>query len=259
MFDDIIFGTDTVRKSRTAFRAELLRKEAGLTIPELARKARVSEVFIEKLERGNTFRGERVGDLRAIAKALGHPIARADEIRSHVSADELEAEEHDGRVRKRLGAGLFDDIVNCQENTPTNSWMWRERARAAESVTKYRPLKRLVKRADEQRYTLGVAYPANQVDAQGEYADAEEVEKAAWKFLENPQVGVMHKFGTEGAGRVVESYIYRGPDWDSGDQVVKEGDWLMGVVWEPEAWELIKRGELNGFSIQGWAERRASD
>lgn len=114
---------------------------------------------------------------------------------------------------------------------------------------------RLVKRADEQRFSLGVAYPANSVDAHGEYADAEELEKAAWQFMQDPKVGIMHRFGTEGAGRVVESYVWRFEKTTIGGQVISPGDWLLGVVWEPQAWALIKSGDLNGFSIQGWAAR----
>jgi hypothetical protein len=57
---------------------------------------------------------------------------------------------------------------------------------------------------------------------------------------------------------VVESYVYRGPDWQipGNDYMVKSGDWLMGVVWDEATWPDIKSGKVNGFSPQGSATRR---
>jgi hypothetical protein len=120
------------------------------------------------------------------------------------------------------------------------------------------------KSSEERRYTLGVAYAANRADphrgADGfrDFAGPEVLEKAAWSFIRNgASIGLDHAGGTDGAGRVVESYLYRGPDWpqDNG-YVVKAGDWLLGVVWEPEAWVTIKSGQRAGYSMQGGARRR---
>ena len=123
---------------------------------------------------------------------------------------------------------------------------------------------RVVKADDEQRYTLGVAYPVDEVDSHGDFTDAAELEKAAWGFIANvvnkseAGVGTDHADGTDGAAQVVESYIYRGPTWvdeDSGEVIAKTGDWLVGAVWTEEAWERIKKDELTGWSIQGLAFR----
>jgi len=123
----------------------------------------------------------------------------------------------------------------------------------------------LVKASDERRYTLTVAYPADRADvavaADGhrDFASKAAVEDAAWSYLvKSPQVGLWHADGTDGAGAVVESYVYRGPDWqpDGSGYVVKAGDWLLGIVWEPEAWEHVKAGRIGGVSMQGSARRR---
>ncbi|GMA49331.1 hypothetical protein GCM10025857_06880 [Alicyclobacillus contaminans] len=115
----------------------------------------------------------------------------------------------------------------------------------------------VMKAAEEQHYTLGVAYPADKVDAHGEFTTAEELERTAWHWMaQHRRIGIQHQDGTEGHGIPVESYIYRGPDWKVGDQVVKAGDWLLGVVWDDAAWLLIKRGILTGYSIQGDAFRK---
>jgi len=117
----------------------------------------------------------------------------------------------------------------------------------------------------EQRYVLGIAYQAGPdpriakgADGGRDFFTPAELEKAAWSFLRNgPQVGLFHVDGTEGAAQVVESYIYRGPDWDLGDGLVaKSGDWLVGAILDDRAWQLHKAGRLNGWSPQGTARRR---
>jgi hypothetical protein len=129
----------------------------------------------------------------------------------------------------------------------------------------------VVKSEEEQRYTLTVAYPANKADvaiAQDgfrDYASAHAVEKAAWSYLrKSPNVGLWHQTGTEGSGEVCESYIYRGPDWniqaaDGTTQVIKSGDWLMGIIWSETSWPLVKQGLIGGVSPQGRAKRRTPD
>lgn len=121
----------------------------------------------------------------------------------------------------------------------------------------------VVKTAGERRYTLGLAYPANRPDV-GKAADgfrdfvSERVlEDAAWSYLrKGAGVGLHHAHGTDGHGTVVESYLYRGPDWRVGDTVIKAGDWLLGVVWDEQTWPSVKSRELNGLSPQGKAARR---
>lgn len=116
----------------------------------------------------------------------------------------------------------------------------------------------------EQRYVLGVAYQAGPdprimrgADGGRDFFSPEELEKAAWSFLKNgPQVGLFHADGTEGAAEIVESYIWRGDDWDLGDGVVvKAGDWLIGAILDPVAWDLYKSGRITGWSPQGSARR----
>lgn len=126
----------------------------------------------------------------------------------------------------------------------------------------------VVKSSEERRFTLGVAYGADLPDvgkaADGfrDFAGPEAVEQAAWSYLrKGGGVGLHHQDGTEGHGHVVESYVYRGPDWvveapDGSTQIVKAGDWLLGVVWEPETWQAIKSGQITGYSPQGSARRR---
>jgi hypothetical protein len=123
----------------------------------------------------------------------------------------------------------------------------------------------VIKASDERRYTLSMGYPAYSPDVAVardghlDFASAAEVEKAAWGYLANGAgVGLYHADGTDGAGKIVESYIYRGPDWpqDSG-KVIKDGDWLIGTIWSERAWSEIKAGEIRGTSMQGTAGRKS--
>ena len=114
-----------------------------------------------------------------------------------------------------------------------------------------------------ERYVLGVAYPANRVDGHGEFMTAATVQKAAWDYLRKGQIGLHHADGTTGHAEIVESYVYRGPDWhqiaaDGTTQVIKSGDWLVGAVFDEPTWADVQSGKFNGWSIQGLAARRPS-
>lgn len=121
---------------------------------------------------------------------------------------------------------------------------------------------------EEQRFTLCVSYPADRTDigrAQDgfrDFASKQAVELAAWQYLsKSPNVGLYHANGTDGAGRVVESYIWRADPWiikatDGTTQTVNPGDWLLGIVWGQDAWNAIKSGDVRGLSPQGRAKRR---
>lgn len=123
-----------------------------------------------------------------------------------------------------------------------------------------------------QRYCLGIAYQAGPdpriargQDGGRDFLDAADLEKAAWEFIANgPRVGLFHLDGTEtdpdgeATATVVESYIYRPEQpWDLGnDLIVRKGDWLLGAVLSPRAWDMYQRGLITGWSPQGIARRR---
>jgi hypothetical protein len=130
---------------------------------------------------------------------------------------------------------------------------------------------KLVKAQPDRRYTLMVAYPANKCDVAvakdgyQDFAGEDAVEDAAWNYmLKSRNIGLWHQDGTDNSGDVVESYVYRGPDWpiqaaDGSTHVIKAGDWLMGIRWGEQAWEDVLAGRINGVSMQGIAEREEAD
>jgi Putative phage serine protease XkdF len=125
----------------------------------------------------------------------------------------------------------------------------------------------LLKAEPERRYTLMLAWPAlkpdvaKAQDGRRDYARPEVIEQTAWAWMvKSRTVGLYHADGTEGHGTVVESYVYRGPDWQvRPDTLIKAGDWLIGTIWDTSAWALVKAGLINGMSPQGNAKRAPAD
>lgn len=132
---------------------------------------------------------------------------------------------------------------------------------------------RLVKADAARQYTLDLAYPADKadtsvaLDGHRDFASKSAVEDAAWNYMrEHRRVGTYHTAYTgegesDGAAQVVESYIYRGPDWavkaaDGSEVMIKSGDWLMGFVWSDNAWSDVLAGKINGVSVEGTVKRR---
>lgn len=125
----------------------------------------------------------------------------------------------------------------------------------------------LVKAVEETRYTLGVAYPVNKLDVgkardgRRDFASAAVVERACFDWMSKSQdIGLFHESGTEGHGLVVENFIWRWGDFmkddpDSPWAGVGDGDWLLGVLWDPPAWSLVKDQYVRGYSPQGFAKR----
>ncbi len=120
----------------------------------------------------------------------------------------------------------------------------------------------VVKATAPQRFTLGLAYPANRPDVARardghiDFASPEALEKCAWEYMTRyREIGMWHKEGTAGHAEVVESYIYRGPLWTietpTAEVVIKAGDWLLGARWDDYGWEQVQKGLINGWSPQG--------
>jgi len=149
----------------------------------------------------------------------------------------------------------------------------------------------LVKSKDEElRYTLGVAYPVNQVDTDGHFTNAPALRKGAWNYLKSMQEDTdvekiaksvfeeilkavktgdelridVTEMDVEGLHKnlkdmhkdsapnsyVVESYIAPA-DMNIAGEEIHKGDWLLGVVWSEEMFTKIKTGERTGYSIGG--------
>lgn len=103
------------------------------------------------------------------------------------------------------------------------------------------------------RLVYGEVYVPGFPDSQNEFMTTEEVRKMAHRFAMVEKLGeidVMHDNKSYRA-YVVESFIAR-----KGDPDFIEGAWVAGVFIEDvDLWDRIKKGELNGFSLEGMALR----
>jgi len=109
-----------------------------------------------------------------------------------------------------------------------------------------------------QRVTYGVVLEPDSEDLQGDVMTAEDIEKAAYGWMERSQQGGhMHVSPVEGA-KVVESYIAPCDipvETTDGTETIKKGSWVLAMRWPPEIWEGIQKGRLTGYSVGGTGVR----
>jgi hypothetical protein len=104
---------------------------------------------------------------------------------------------------------------------------------------------------DELQIVWAEVYTANQPDTHGHIMRPDEVRKLAWRFLANgltDQVDVQHDNVTREGVTIIESF-YVGAD--EPHPLYLPDSWVVAChVPDPELWEAIKGGEINGFSMQ---------
>lgn len=104
---------------------------------------------------------------------------------------------------------------------------------------------------EEQQLVFGEVYAPGFPDSQGDFMTAETIQNMAHTFLKNGfvnNIDVNHNQEQSGS-YVVESFIAR-----EDDSIFIPGSWVIGVkIPDPALWELVKTGELNGFSLDGSA------
>ena len=104
----------------------------------------------------------------------------------------------------------------------------------------------------EKRIVTGVVYEPNVPDSQGDFMEADTIEKTAYAFMENHQnIDIKHDFKTNDQLKVIESYIAKSEE-TIGNKKVQPGTWIMSVKVNDDAiWEGVKKGDFNGFSMGG--------
>lgn len=132
--------------------------------------------------------------------------------------------------------------------------IWKSDAQAAEGAEELSVTLRDIRKSAEKQMVFGVVYAPDQVDTQGEFAKAEDIEAAAYGFMKSKNVlnvDANHDFDPK-AAYVAESWIIKGAD--SLFDKEPEGTWCVGIkVEDAELWEQVKKGELEGISMAGSA------
>tara|TARA_A100001037_G_C15141845_1_gene634170 strand:- start:1158 stop:2945 length:1788 start_codon:yes stop_codon:yes gene_type:complete len=120
----------------------------------------------------------------------------------------------------------------------------------------------VIKNVDEdQRIVSGPVLVPEEVDKQGDVVSAVEIEKAAHDYMKNYQhINIMHNNNYNDMAKEIvpiESAVLKVDlDYYGTGEVLKKGTWILDVyVGNDKVWDLIKKGELTGYSIEGLAER----
>jgi hypothetical protein len=116
----------------------------------------------------------------------------------------------------------------------------------------------ILKAVANKQIVYGVILAPNEIDAQDDFMDPDEIEKAAHRYLTKSRViGSGHTKPIDATP--VESFIAPQDlelSGQYGPQVVKKGSWILGVkVNDPEEWKKILSGEYTGFSVGGMGLR----
>lgn len=116
----------------------------------------------------------------------------------------------------------------------------------------------LVIKSEDQQIVYGEVYAPNRPDAQGEYMTREHIRKMAHEFLRSSkmsQIDVMHGNELIEGASVVESYLA-----EDDDTRFIPGSWVIGVhVPNKTLWASIKKGEINGFSMEALVSRHLQE
>lgn len=126
----------------------------------------------------------------------------------------------------------------------------------------------VVKAAEERRFTLGPMYVPDFLDAHGEWTDPDELQRALWDYVKAGDRRIRLQHNREiVAGEWVEAMTWPYPvtvpmykaTGELTEYTYPAGTVFLGVQWETWAWELVKRGDLRGYSIGGTTDRILAD
>lgn len=121
----------------------------------------------------------------------------------------------------------------------------------------------------EKRFTLGPLYVPDFMDAHGEWTDSEELQAGVWHWVRTGDRRIFLQHDTDVvAGEWVEvmtmpqAWTVQMMDAQGnpiGEVTYPPNTTFLGVVWNEEAWEMVKAGELRGYSIGGFSDRVLAD
>jgi hypothetical protein len=113
---------------------------------------------------------------------------------------------------------------------------------------------KLVIKSEELQIVMGEVYAPNRPDAQGEYMTAVEIRKMAHQFIRSGKMGqidLMHGNKVVKGASVVESFVA-----EDNDTRFLPSSWVIGVhIPDTGLWASIKKGEINGFSMEALVTR----
>ena len=165
---------------------------------------------------------------------------------------------------------VFRNVVNSQEERGlsierafASAWSALKTQGWTKQGDTWRKVEKVLKFDTERQYVFGwasvaIAKDGTQVeDLQGDMIDVEELEDAAYAFaLEFRDTGAMHK--GDAIGKMIESFVATPDKLEAmglAPDALPQGWWVGFHVQDVQAFGKIKKGDYQGFSIQGSALR----
>ena len=149
--------------------------------------------------------------------------------------------------------GLKVHFISLVPN-PANKRHLIAKARGSGSVVEKEI--RIIKRAPSRRMVYGIVAAPDEVDDEGDFLTACEIERAAYAFMQAARTKNIDADHAEGASRgfVAESWLVK-----SGDPLFAEepeGSWAVGIkVTDEKTWQRVEDEEIVGFSMGGVGKR----
>lgn len=263
----IVLDEGRVLKTRRVRTFAVAKADDGHTPPQAVRAAAKRAVaWIEAGKAGDGFTAVGRGRARDLAAGKSVSLDTVQRIANFLSR-------HEGD-KKATGFNQGEKGYPSAGRVSWDAWggdaakSWA--AKTLDQVAKQAPedasprTTRLIKQATEERFTLAPWYIPDKYDAQNEWTDARELQKALWDYVRGGDRTIRLQHDTSiKAGEWVEAMTLP-HEWTTpvqksngatGSITYPSGTVLLGVVWEPWAWEMVKSGEITGFSIGGSAER----
>tara|TARA_R110000787_G_scaffold4258_2_gene16514 strand:- start:280 stop:1875 length:1596 start_codon:yes stop_codon:yes gene_type:complete len=165
--------------------------------------------------------------------------------------------------RLHLSVSVTDGMVACHNVIEDELEARQKSVDLVKSMSGSLP----VSKAEENRFTLGPVYVPGFEDAHGEFTDEDTLQKALWGWMKADDRTIYLQHSEKAAGEMVEMLTWPMPI-ETELEVPNEGVTkyafpantpFMGVIWEPWAWEMVKAGELRGYSIGGTSQRMEAD
>jgi len=165
--------------------------------------------------------------------------------------------------RLHLSVSVTDGMVACHNVIEDELEARQKSVQLVKSMSGSLP----VSKAEENRFTLGPVYVPGFEDAHGEFTDEDTLQKALWGWMKASDRTIYLQHSEKAAGEMVEMLTWPMPI-ETELEVPNEGVTkyafpantpFMGVIWEPWAWEMVKSGELRGYSIGGTSQRMEAD
>lgn len=138
----------------------------------------------------------------------------------------------------------------------------KEREEPPEPPREVTKFVKVIKGDAPERIVYGIVAEPDIEDSQGDQQTAEEIEKAAYWFMEEAQgikveTDVDHD-DDDFSANLLENYIARS-DMIIEGEVIKKGSWIQSLRLGEDAWEKVESGELTGFSMKGTAIKIESE